>query len=315
MFCLIIFKIMEDKMKKLLIFIAMLAVATTLFAENNTISCESDLGKCTYTLTDSFSRECTCRDNTGVSEAEIPPEGGTVEATLPTEEECLAELADICGNADILCENEAGECSMEPNGEYNCGCYGIVNGYHSGTADSASEESCSAVLVEHCGTAAATARTLCTDSEIFSVCLTYAKSFTNTCYEPLTDEEMEAALDLPAATNDTTAALAVCCQDEESREGWFKDSFECLEAVESCDNKECCETCDVFVLEESNEKEDGDEVIAPAPEDGAEDAGNTETPTEDAVDNGDGSAAPTDGADAPAEKEESKSDGCSMLFI
>ncbi len=307
-------------MKKSLILIAMLAVATTLFAENDTISCESDLGKCTYTISaDSFNRECTCRDNTGFADAEIAPEGGTVESTLPTEEECLAELEDTCGNADIFCENEAGECDMETNGEYTCRCFGF-EGYNEGSAESVSEESCNAVLVEHCGTESATARTICTDSEIFNVCLTYAKSFTNTCYEPLTDEEMEAALDLPAETNDTTAALAVCCQDEEIRDGWFKESFECLEAVESCENKECCETCDVFVLEES--KEDGDDVIAPAPEDGNADAGDTEVPTDGADDNGDGSAAPTDGADAPtesadapAEKEESKSDGCSMLFI
>ena len=309
-------------MKKSLIFIAMLAVATTLFAENDTISCESDLGKCTFTISaDSFNKECECRDGSGIGEAEIPAEGGTLESTLPTKEECLAELEDMCGNAGIRCENEAGECDMETNGEYTCRCFGF-EGYNEGSAESVSEESCNAVLVEHCGTEAATARTLCTDSEIFEVCLTYAKSFTNTCYEPLTDEEMEAALDLPAETNDTTAALAVCCQDEEIRDGWFKDSFECLEAAESCENKECCETCDVFVLEESTEKEDGDDVIAPAPEDGDTDAGNTEEPAEDAIDNGDGSAAPTDGADAPtegadapAEKEESKSDGCSMLFI
>lgn len=303
-------------MKKSLIFIAMLAVATTLFAENDTISCESDLGKCTFTISaDSFNKECECRDGSGIGEAEIPAEGGTLESTLPTKEECLAELEDMCGNAGIRCENEAGECDMETNGEYTCRCFGF-EGYNEGSAESVSEESCNAVLVEHCGTESATARTICTDSEIFNVCLTYAKSFTNTCYEPLTDEEMEAALDLPAETNDTTAALAVCCQDEEIRDGWFKDSFECLEAAaESCENKECCETCDVFVLEESTEKEDGDDVIAPAPEDSDEDAGNTEEPAEDAIDNGDGSAAPTEGADAPAEKEESKSDGCSMLFI
>ena len=308
-------------MKRFLAFAAMLAVSSLVFAENDTVSCESDLGKCTYTLSaDSFSKECECRDGNGIGESELPPEGGTLESTLPTEEECLAELEDICGNADILCGNEAGECQMEPNGEYNCGCYGIVDGYHSGTG-TFSEEGCDAVLVENCGTEAATARTLCTDSEIFSICLSYAKSFTESCYEPLTEEEMEAALDLPAETNDTTAVLAVCCQDEEIRNGWFKESFECLEAAESCENKECCETCDVFVLEES--KEDGDDVIAPAPEDDNADAGDTEVPTDGADDNGDGSAAPTDGADAPtdndteapAEKEESKSDGCSMLFI
>ena len=300
-------------MKKSLILIAMLAmpaIATTLFAE--TRSCESDLGKCTYELTaDSFSRDCTCRDGSGIGEAELPSEGGTVESTLPTKEECEAELQDICGDAGIVCENKAGECEMEQNGEYTCWCKGIEE-YKDG-AGTFSDEGCNAALVEHCGTEPATARTICTDSEIFEVCLTYAKSFTNTCYEPLTDEEMEAALDLPAETNSTTAALAICCQDEEYRDDWFKESFECLEAAESCENKECCETCDVFVFED--EKEGSDDVIAPAPEDGDTDAGNTEDPVEDAIDNGDGSAAPTDGTETTGEKEESKSDGCSMLFI
>ena len=308
-------------MKKLIVMLAMLTVAATLFAEDESISCESDLGKCTFTLSaDSVSKDCTCRDGSGVGESELPPEGGTLESTLPTEEECQAEIEDICGNAGIRCENNAGECEIEADGNYDCHCFGLI-GITSGSME-ASDEACVSKLVELCGTESATARTICTDSEIFNVCLTYAKSFTNTCYEPMTDEEIEAALDLPAETNDTTAALAVCCQDEEIRDGWFKDSFECLEATESCENKECCETCDVFVLEYS--KEDGDDVIAPAPEDGDNaDAGDTEVPTEDAVDNGDGSDAPADGDDsAPAtdsesssEKEESKSDGCSMLFI
>lgn len=307
-------------MRKSLIFIAMLAIATALFAENETVSCESDLGKCTYELSsESLSKDCTCRDGNGIGEAEMF-ENGAASSALPTEEECQAELLIICQDAGIKCENEAGECEMEPNGDYTCWCFGI-EGYNEGSA-AFTEEGCNGALVEHCGTEPATARTICTDSDIFNVCLAYAKSFTDICYEPMTDEEIEAALDLPAVTNDTTAALAVCCQDEEIREGWFKDSFECLEVTESCENKECCETCNVFVLEESNEKDGENEVISPAPEDGNTDEGETNVPTDGAVDNGDGSAAPTDGADVPTdgaatptEKEESKSDGCSMLFI
>ena len=66
-------------MKNSLIFIAMLAVATTLFAENDTISCESDLGKCTFTISaDSLNKECECRDGSGIGEAEMPAEGGTL---------------------------------------------------------------------------------------------------------------------------------------------------------------------------------------------------------------------------------------------
>lgn len=302
-------------MKKSLVFIAMLAVATTLFAEDKSISCKSDLGECTFTLSaDSFSRDCTCRDGSGIGESELPPEGGTVESTLPTEEECKAEIEDFCGNAGIRCENNAGECEIETNGDYDCHCFGFLE-ITSGNME-ASEEACNSKLVELCGTESATARTICTDSEIFNVCLTYAKSFTNTCYEPMTDEEIEAALDLPAETNNTTAVIAFCCQNEEMREE-FKTSFECVEATESCENGECCETCDVFDLEAS--EKDGDEVISPAPDDGNNDTGDTNMPADGsapAEDSADGdSAAPATGSEASAEKEESKSDGCSMLFI
>ena len=41
---------MEAVMKKSLVLVAMLAIATTLFAETEMVSCESDKGKCTYTL-------------------------------------------------------------------------------------------------------------------------------------------------------------------------------------------------------------------------------------------------------------------------
>ena len=302
-------------MKKSLVFIAMLAVATTLFAEDESISCKSDLGECTFTLSaDSFSRDCTCRDGSGIGESELPPEGGTVESTLPTEEECKAEIEDFCGNAGIRCENNAGECEIETDGDYDCHCFGFLE-ITSGNME-ASEEACNSKLVELCGTESATARTICTDSEIFNVCLTYAKSFTDTCYEPMTDEEIEAALDLPAETNNTTAVIAFCCQNEEMREE-FKTSFECVEATESCENGECCETCDVFDLEAS--EKDGDEVISPAPDDGNNDTGDTNMPADGsapAEDSADGdSAAPATGSEASAEKEESKSDGCSMLFI
>lgn len=114
-------------MKKSLIFIAMLAFATTLFAEDESISCKSDLGECTFTLSaDSFSKDCTCRDGSGVGESELPPEGGTLESTLPTEEECRAEIEDLCGNAGIRCENNAGECEIETDGSYDCRCFGLI---------------------------------------------------------------------------------------------------------------------------------------------------------------------------------------------
>ena len=99
----------------------------------------------------------------------------------------------------------------------------------------------------------------------------------------------------------------------------YKTKFECVEAADACENKECCETCHVqlaYLGEEGASEDDGD-VVSPDQED--EDAANTEAPTtgttpEDTAD-GD-SATPANDSEAPAEnKEESKSDGCSMLFV
>ncbi len=73
---------------------------------------------------------------------------------------------------------------------------------------------------------------------------------------------------------------------------------ECIETAESCANKECCEPCGL-ILDES-------EWMDGAPEEGATDVTNTEAPTTGAT--------PEDTADG-GKKDESKSDGCSMLFI
>ena len=46
---------------KLLILVAMLALAMTLFAENETVSCESEYGKCSFELSDeTLSQNCVC---------------------------------------------------------------------------------------------------------------------------------------------------------------------------------------------------------------------------------------------------------------
>lgn len=284
-------------MKKFLAFAAMLAVSPLVFAGTDVVSCESDLGKCTYTLSDeSFSQECVCRDGSGISEAGMPSEGGSVESTLPTDDECDAKLEEICKNAGIKCENEAGTCTVKPNGEYQCSCIGIDD-LSSGTGIFG-ENGCKDILEENCGTEAATPRTICTDSGIFNACVSYAQTFANTCYEPLTDEEIEALLDVPAESDVTARSIAQCCQDESMRNE-YKTSFDCVKAAESCENKECCSACNVG-------GEDSAETGDKTPTDG-------ETQTEDTAD-GDSSAPATD--EAPAEnKEESKSDGCSMLFI
>ena len=291
-------------MKRFFAFAAMLAASPLVFAETEIVSCESDLGKCTYTLSsESFSQECVCRDGSGISEAGMPSEGGSVESTLPTDDECDAELEKVCKNAGIKCENEAGTCTIKPNGEYQCSCIGIDD-LSSGTGIFG-ENGCKDILEENCGTEAATPRTICTDSGIFNACVSYAQTFANTCYEPLTDEEIEALLDVPAESDVTARSIAQCCQDESMRNE-YKTSFDCVKAAESCENKECCSTCNVGGEDSS---EDG----------GKEDAANTDVAgngSAPAEDTADGDSAPATGSEAPAEnKEESKSDGCSLLFV
>ena len=285
-------------MKRFLAFAAMLAVSPLVFADTEMVSCESDKGKCTYTLSDeSFSQECTCRDGMGVGE------DSTIDGTqtLPTDEECDAELEKVCKNAGIKCENEAGTCTVKPNGEYQCSCIGIDD-LSSGTGIFG-ENGCKDILEENCGTEAATLRTICTDSEIFNACVSYEKTFANTCFEPLSDEEIDALLDVPVESDVTAREISWCCQDESMRNE-KKASFECIEAAESCENKECCSTCNVGGEDSS--------------EDGKEDAANTDVAgngSASAEEAADGDSAPATDSEAPAEKEESKSDGCSMLFI
>ena len=288
-------------MKKFLAFAAMLAASPLVFAETEIVSCESDLGKCTYTLSsESFSQECVCRDGSGIGENSDL----TSDYALPTDDECDAELEKVCKNAGIKCENEAGTCTIKPNGEYQCSCFGIDD-LSSGTGIFG-ENGCKDILEENCGTEAATPRTICTDSGIFNACVSYAQTFANTCYEPLTDEEIEALLDVPAESDVTARSIAQCCQDESMRNE-YKTSFDCVKAAESCENKECCSTCNVGGEDSS---EDGGKEDAA----NTDVAGNSSAPAEDTAD-GD-SAAPATDSETPAEnKEESKSDGCSMLFI
>ena len=291
---------MEETMKRFFAFAAMLAASPLVFAETEIVSCESDLGKCTYTLSsESFSQKCVCRDGSGIGENSDV----TSDYALPTDDECDAELEKVCKNAGIKCENEAGTCTIKPNGEYQCSCIGIDD-LSSGTGIFG-ENGCKDILEENCGTEAATPRTICTDSGIFNACVSYAQTFANTCYEPLTDEEIEALLDVPAESDVTARSIAQCCQDESMRNE-YKTSFDCVKAAESCENKECCSTCNVGGEDSS---EDG----------GKEDAANTDVAgngSAPAEDTADGDSAPATGSEAPAEnKEESKSDGCSLLFI
>ena len=294
-------------MKKSLIFIVILAIAQALFAEDETVSCESDLGQCTYTLSaEFFSGTCVCRDGSASGEDGTAAEDGTLDFTLPTEEECKAELESVCKDAGFTCENEAGHCDMDQDGKYSCVCFGVAGGRKSGESENSSAEGCIAALEKECGTVAATPKMLCTDEDILNECIYYEQIFADTCFEPLADEEIAAILETPV-TEETGISydIAGCCQNGGYRE-LYKSKSECIEAAGNCENKECCATCEIelgYKSYDEGSEDEGNDVVTPAPEEGnMGPGGDVEEPTDD--------------ADTPAEnKEESKSDGCSMLFI
>ncbi len=295
-------------MKKSLILVAIMIAAATLFAE--TVTCESKMGKCTYEITSNgnYSEDCICRNGEGRGE------GGNygMPTTLPTEDECLANLEKKCKDAGFKCENEAGECYIEQNGEYGCSCKGVwsangaVEGGYHGIAEfneeTSEEENCNR-LVEICGTEPATVRDVCEDQEILNQCISYIKTFADGCFELLTDEDVEEILDSPAYHYDYAhsqglpGSIPKCCQMSELRTE-YQTRLECLE---NCKDDNCCETCHVKLIPHDDDitsSEDGSDKEE-VPTDGA-------APEEDTAD-GDSAA--------PAEKEESKSDGCSVMLI
>ena len=188
--------------------------------------------------------------------------------------------------------------------------HGAENGVYSGTTEF-SEESCRNKIVELCGTELATLRDVCKDADIFNECVNYIKPV-ETCYgrwsneyiegiEDIEDMENEDILDLPAYGNHISSAISNCCQwgeDNDLKE--WRTKWECLD---NCTDEDCCQTCELYIhLDDTTE--DGSDKDA--------DVANTEVPTDGAApeeDTADGDSA------APAEKEESKSDGCPALFI
>ena len=293
-------------MKKTLILVAIMLAAATLFAETETMTCESDEGTCVYELDGTvFHEYCTCE---GGSYDKINNHSNS--AAMPREWDCSQNIDAnaYCKKGVFACDNDAGRCHVDQYGKYLCSCWGVysangaVEGAYTGTAEFV-EESCKSKLVEICGTELATIGDVCENQEILKECVTYIKPV-QTCYgrwsndyiEGIEDIEFEDILDLPAYGNHISWAISNCCQiDDDLKE--YQTKWECLE---NCTEEDCCKACGWSI----NEDESSEESVA--------DAANTEAPATD--------AAPEDKADgdsaAPAEnKEESKSDGCSLLFI
>ena len=261
--------------KKFLSFIAMLAVASMLSAENQTTSCESKYGTCSFELSDKDLRtNCVCYDERDFTFTDPFPEDGSFTDTLPTEEWCQKTIDDLC-KIPAQCSNDAGSCDLEKNGDYNCYCLGVEE-TKTGTTNYFGEEGCNKLLVEMCGEGSPTLRKVC-PKEILNECVSYFERIHNTCLDPIDINEI---LDTPITYGSPTTVeeFADCCNSEYWRKEYKRES-DCIETFETCENKECCE-CTLQVG----------------------DAANTD------------GATPEDTADR-GKKEETKSDGCSLLFI
>ncbi|MBR6245596.1 hypothetical protein IKR20_08535 [bacterium] len=283
--------------KKFLIFVVILTSVTAIFAENEKVSCESDYGTCSLELSDeALITNCVCYDGRDF-EFTDPVIEGFNDGPL-TEKWCLATIDDYCKKIPAQCSNEPGYCEVDKNGNYKCHCYGI-DGIKTGSGYFG-EKGCNEILVETCGTETPTLRRTCQE-EILNQCLLYFEKLTDNCYPPLGD--IDEILDSPLYTSSsfTEIALQDCCYSENAKNEYKKQS-DCLETYETCENQECC-VCTLMKLGDSS-SETGDTGDR-GPADGATESGDTEN-----------SEAPADGAAAPAEnKEDKKSDGCSMLFV
>ncbi|MBR4531962.1 hypothetical protein IKO70_06105 [bacterium] len=274
--------------KKFFVFIA-IAVTATLFAENETVSCESDYGKCSFELSgETLSQNCVCSNGREFSGSDPVFEG----YTMVTEEGCLSEIDNWCKKIPANCSNDAGACEVDKNGKYKCYCH-YVKGQKTGDGYFG-EEGCNEILVETCGTETPTPRKVCAE-EILNECVSYFERIKNTCSEePINDinEILDAPIDWGYSSL-TVLEFADCCSNEYWRKEYKRES-DCIETFDSCENKECCE-CTIQV----------------GGEDSAENAGSNDSTDTEAPTTG---ATPEDSADG-VKKEEGKSDGCSMLFI
>lgn len=299
--------------KQLLIFIAMLALAMTLFAENETTSCESEYGTCFFELSDkALLTKCDCYDERDFEFTDaFPEDGGTY--TLPTEEWCQKKIESLC-KISVHCSNDAGSCYLEKNDDYSCYCLGVGE-KKTGKSSYFGEEGCNKLLVETCGSESPTLRKVCPEG-ILNECVSYFERIHNTCLDPIDIDEI---LDTPITYGPSVTVMEFvdCCNNEYWRNE-YKREYDCMEKFKTCADKECC-VCTIQVdCGDSSEEDCYDFIEYPDSEEEDVDKTNTEAPTDGAAkeDTADGDSATPLTDEAPAEnKENSKSDGCSLLFV
>ena len=190
---------------------------------------------------------------------------------------------------DVTCENEAGNCTLSVN-EYSCNCQllngaGIARGDVSG--EEVTEELCKSYLESNCGKEKPTVRSKC--GKKFDFCVTYVSENSRCTDDYMSEDDVIAAVDSEDAWNETKQAVYYgCCGKYRAAQG----ILECLK--EKCGDdfaNECCAECNI-------DDPEGDTDVSDT---GADIADTEETTGEDSADG--------------ESKEESKSDGCSMLFV
>ena len=199
--------------KQLLIFIAMLALAMTLFAENESVSCESEYGTCSLERSDTkLEKRCFCH-NGNEHYVSDPVIEGFNDGPL-TEEWCQTTIDDLCKKIDAQCSNEAGACKVTRAGYYACYC-SYVDGKKTGNGYFG-EEGCNEILVETCGTETPTPRKVCPE-EILNECVSYFERIKNTCSkDPINDinEILDAPINSSTESSITVHEFADCWRSE-----------------------------------------------------------------------------------------------------
>ena len=217
----------------------------------------------------------------------------------------------------VECENEAGRCYIYrtiTDGQYeefyHYACAGIPQN-KIGNVDldgkvEVTEENCRSYLEKECGTKSPALNDYCTDEEI-NRCIKYESDTSHCTDHYMTEEEIRAEIDGqkdPYTNNATVSSVYYCCTNIH----WIEESEDCLKEAKCGEDDFTDECCKCYLGDGAADMGDTSDAV-----DTTADSGDT-TAEEDTAD-GD-SATPATDSEAPAEnKEESKSDGCSMLFV
>lgn len=107
-------------MKKFMVLTAAVFMSGMMYAES--VSCTNENGKCEFFEDGSY--ECQCSDESPFGGTGVAGSPSDEEVTMPTDEECLAMVDEMCGLPEgaVTCENPAGKCFVYPDGTYFCNC-------------------------------------------------------------------------------------------------------------------------------------------------------------------------------------------------